>query len=444
VSSDTTTTVAADHVGSAGLGDPYFSTLGNGGYDVDHYDLALTIDPETGTITDANATISATATIDLRSFDLDFAGLQVDAVKIDGAAAEWRSDGEELEVTSPSLLPSGEPFTVDVDYAGRPRQFFIPSIGVEAGWIVGPEGVYVVAEPDGAHTWFPGNDHPSDKATFAITVTVPIGWVVASNGTLVDQTTHGSNTTFAWVMDEPMATYLATVAVGEYTRVETPNDVGVVLRDYLPADLADRPPAAFAKTAEMLTLFEDWFGPYPFTEYGHVVVPDFPGALETQTMTVIGRPALSEQVVAHELAHAWFGDDVSPADWSQVWLNEGFATFAELLWAEHTAGPEGMAAEAERMHEQIEGLNHRAITDPTQLELFGQAVYLQGGLALYALYTEVGDDTMREILRTYAARHGGGSATTEDFLSVAAELSGIDVAAFLDPWLHGSTVPDLP
>jgi len=443
-STTTSTDGGADGVGPAGIGDPYFPTLGNGGYDVDHYDIALTIDPETGTITNAETTVTAAATIDLTSFDLDFTGLEVSAVTIDDTPAEWRFEGQDLVVVPATGIPGGETFAVTVDYSGRPQPVFIPSVGVSAGWIVGPEGVYVAAEPDGAHTWFPGNDHPSDKATYSFRVTVPVGWVVAANGTQVGETTTGSATTFSWEMDAPMATYLATIAVGEYRRVEFPSVDGVLRRDYLPLDLADAPPASLERTGEMITFLGTWFGPYPFTEYGHVVVADFPGALETQTMTIIGRGALGEEVVVHELAHQWYGNDVSPAMWSDIWLNEGFATFAEFLWTEHESGSEAMAASVRNAYDSLIGVPHRPIADPTVAELFGAAVYLRGGLTLYALRVQVGDELMKQILTTYAARFAGGNASTADFVAVASEVAGRDLSGLLDPWIYDVTLPPLP
>ena len=439
-----TTEGAKGEAGAAGIGDPYFPTLGNGGYDVEHYDIALTVDPATGTITDAQTTITADAGIALSSFDLDFTGLDVLSVLVDDVTAGWRFEGEDLVVTPASTLPAGETFVVTVDYRGRPVPVPIPSVGVSAGWIVDGAGVYVAAEPNGAHSWFPGNDHPSDKATFTITVTVPVGWEVASNGTLVAETSSGSTTTFSWAMDRPMATYLATIAVGDYRRVEFPTTDGIVRRDYLPPDMAADPPAAFDRTEEMIDFLTEWFGPYPFAEYGHVVVPSFPGALETQTMTIIGRDAIGEEVVVHELAHQWFGNDVSPATWSEVWLNEGFATFAEFIWIEHNLGPEAMQAYVDQLHAGLEGIPFRPITDPTEAELFGSAVYWRGGLTLHALRLEVGDETMRQILRAYAARFAGGNATTAEFVALASGVAGQDLSPLLDPWLYDVALPPLP
>lgn len=439
-----TTTSATGVAGSDGVGDPYFPTLGNGGFDVGHYDIAIRIDPDSGVISDGATMLTATAVDSLSSFNLDFVGLEVTSVSVDGVPAEWSVDGEDLVIVPVAILPAGETFTVAVGYRGRPLPTYIPSVGVHAGWIVDAEGVYVAAEPNAAHTWFPGNDHPSDKATFAIAITVPSGWVAASNGTLAAVTTVEDGTTFAWVMDHPMATYLATVAVGTFERIDSPAIGGVTRRDYLPVDLAAVPPPSFDRIGEMLDLLEDWFGPYPFSEYGHVVVPDFPGALETQTMTLIGRGMVSDQVVVHELAHQWYGDDVSIATWSDIWLNEGFATFAEFIWLEHDQGRTAMDGYIESSYQALLATPHRPPVDPGDAELFGPTVYLRGGLALHALRAEVGDDTLKAILTTYAARYSGGNATTDDFLAVVDEIAGVGRSALLDPWLYTSALPPLP
>ncbi len=439
----TTTTTLGGIVGEGSIGDPYFPTLGNTGYDVQHYDITLTVDPETGSITSGTTVVTAVATDDLARFDLDFEGLEVSSVTVDGAPADWELANAKLVVGPQTVLPGGEEFTVAVDYSGRPRPIIVPGVGVPGGWTVDPEGLYVAAEPDAAHTWFPGNDHPSDKATFAITTTVPDGWVVASNGELVSETSAAGATTFAWVMDFPMATYLATIAVGEFRRIDTPTDNGIVLRDYLPADLVGLP-APLASAGEMLDFLSTWFGPYPFDRYGHVVVPDFPGAMEDQTMTIIGRGAIFDNVVVHEIAHQWFGDDVSPATWQDVWLNEGFATFAEFLWIEQQAGTEAMLTEVRRDHDRLASAPHNAIADPGLDELFGLGVYLRGGLTLYALRVEVGDEVLRQILTTYASRFSGGNASTDDFIAVATEVSGRDLTPLFDAWLRQSELPPLP
>ncbi|HSM01116.1 MAG TPA: M1 family metallopeptidase [Acidimicrobiia bacterium] len=438
------TTVPGGDIGADGIGDPYFPGLGNGGFDVEHYLIETTIDPEEGSITAGRTTITAVATTDLAAFHLDFRSLEIADLTVDGRQAEFEPTGANILVTPESPIAAGEHFTVVVAYRGRPDPTVLPGLGLSSGWIVNAEGVYVVAEPDGAHTWFPGSDHPADKALFTLVTTVPDPFVVASNGTLVAESHEGGMGTFTWEMDDPMATYLATIVVAELERFDSDPVDGVAIRDYVPTDLAGELPAPFQRTGDWIVLLESWFGDYPFDAYGHVIVSGFGAALETQTMAVMDRRSVQDVVVIHELAHQWFGNSVSPATWQDIWLNEGFATFAEFLWVEHELGSEAMEADIAARYEIMSSRDHRPIADPGVRDLFGAAVYWRGGLTLHALRLEVGDDTMREILTGYASRFAYGNASTADFIAIAEEISGRDLGDLFDAWLYQAELPPLP
>lgn len=442
--SDGTSTTAGAFFGSRGIGDPYFPNLGNGGYDVEHYLIESTVDPEIGEITAGETTITAVATQDLSGFHLDFRSLEILGLTVDGVNASYEVVEADLRVTLSTPIPTGEEFVVAVTYRGRPGLTILPGLELDAGWIHNAEGIYVVAEPDGAHTWFPGSDHPADKARFTIITTVPDPFVVASNGTLVDTTSEDGMTTFVWEMDDPMATYLATIVVAELERIDSTSVNGVAIRDYLPLDLADKLPRAFERTGEWLVLLESWFGPYPFDSYGHVVVTGFGAALETQTMTVMDRVAVKDVVVVHELAHQWFGNSVSLTSWQDIWLNEGFATFAEFLWVEHELGRDAMEADIATRYGIVQERTYDPIGDPGRDDLFGLPVYWRGGLTLHALRMEVGDEVMKEILQTYTARFADSNASTADFIAVAEEIAARDLDALFDAWLFHTELPPLP
>jgi aminopeptidase N len=449
----TTTTRATG--GPAGIGDPYFPELGNPGYDVEHYLVELAVDPVANTLA-GRVMITAAATDDLEVLHLDLLGLSVDGVVVDGAEASFSREGAKLIVDPAGVLPAGEGFAVTVAYHGTPQN--LHTLGFPLGWVQAGELTYVVAEPDGARTWLPCNDHPGDKAAFTFRITAPEGNTVAANGSLVEVRAGEGESTFVWDMPEPMATYLATVVVGDLARVEWGTAAGVLLRDYLPADLAAQPPASLARVAEMVEFFAGLFGPYPFAEYGHAVVPGLPGALEDQTLCIFGREALetifdadpygpgSEAVVAHELAHQWFGDSVTPATWQDIWLNEGFATFAQWLWMEHDRGAEAYRQEVAGSHAWVAEGPHPLPGDPgaTGEEMFHDSVYLRGGLTLHALRVEVGDETTREILRAWVDRFAYGNATTADFIALAEELSGRDLSSLFRAWLFEPSMPPLP
>lgn len=449
--STTTGEAAADTtIGADGIGDEYYPTLGNGGYDVAHYELNLLYLPDTNLL-DASVVIEATATQNLTAFNLDFEGFEISELTVGGAPAEFKRTGRELTITPPAPLRTGEPFTVEVAYAGNPGS--VGSIAfprVAMGWREGTNGErYVVAEPDAANSWFPANDHPLDKATFRYNVSVPEGWAVGSTGEFLgtEPSHQGFDTiTYTWDMDEPMAPYLATVIIGEgYELVNDPVSTevaGIPIRNFLPPDLVDDAPAALFETGEMVAALEDSFGPYPFDRYGISIVGDFPAALENQTMSIFGRLIANspffEFVLVHELAHQWFGNSVSVAQWKDIWLNEGFATYAELLWIEHQSGRAVYDEVVANRRQAASIANYALPGEPPPTDLFNGGVYQLGGLLLADLREEIGDDSFFNLLRRHAGENLNGNATTERFIQLAEDVSGQDLQEFFDSRLYGS------
>ncbi len=440
-------------IGSAGLGDSYFPDLGNGGYDVTHYNLSLRYDPA-GTELDATALLEATAADGLDQFNLDLEGLEVTSVAVNDQPATFEREANELVITPANPLAGGESFTIAVGYRGTPVTSSGAANPDTPGWFRTDEGaVYVLAEPDGARTWFPANDHPLDKATFTINVAVPDGIEVASNGRLESDPEDPNDVdadgyrTWHWEMDEPMTTYLATVAIGDYQIERTITDDGVVIRNFFLPESYELAVSDFAPTADMLEYFTDIFGPYPFDEYGVVTVPDaIGGALETQTMSVFGVDSVdgrgsAETIVAHELAHQWFGNSVSPADWRDIWLNEGFATYAEWLWQAHRYPDSVDIDELTGGIESQLGDVLGPIGDPGADNLFGIEVYIRGGLTLHALRAEIGDDAFFEVLRTWAQDNRYGNGTTAEFIETAEGISAQELGELFDRWLNDPTLP---
>ncbi len=434
----TTTLAAVD--GAQTLDDPYFPELGNRGYDVIHYDLELEVFDD-GSIA-GHTTVDAVAPQPLRSFSLDLVGLEASIVEVDGAPAAFEQTASKLVITPEVVIAPGE-FVTIVRYEGTPVPGRVESVGFPNGWVEADGVSYVIAEPDGARTWFPANDHPSDKATFTFSVTASREAVAP--GTLFERIEEqDGRITVRYTLDYPTATYLASVVLGSFERVDGGMENGIVFRDYLPEDLAASPPRSFGRAANIIATLEPFFGPFPYDTYGHIVVPGFPGALEVPTLSIFGRGAIFETVVVHEIAHQWFGDSVSPQTWGDIWLNEGFATYAEWLWVEQTVSASAAQASITAQHRALSSPTATPPGDPGVAGLFSGDVYFRGGLTLHALRTEVGDDAFFEILRTWTERYAHSNASTEDFIGLAEEISGMDLEELFDAWLYAPEPPPLP
>jgi aminopeptidase N len=440
----TTTPPAGTEVvaGGTGLGDPYFPDAGNSGYDVERYDLDLTWRPDAGRM-DGVATITATTTETLSSLALDAIGLDVSSMTVDGAPATTAASGErDLIVTPAEQIPLGASFTVVATYSAT-SQTIDGSDPVDPGWSADGDEVYAIFEPHGAATLYPVNDHPSDKAAYGLRVTVPDGLDVAANGLLTETVPGDGVSTWVYDAPDPMASYLVQVVIADLEFVESTGPDGVSIRHAFDADIAEQFAGSMDRTADMIDVYADLFGPYPFVAYGAVVIDEPLGfALETQTLSIFGTDAArSESVIAHELAHQWFGNAVSPATWQDIWLNEGFAVYAELLWQEHegTGGPGQFAQAIGR----TSGLLDLPPGDPGANSLFAPTVYDRGALTLHVLRDDIGDDAFFSVMRTWVERHSGGSASSADFEALAEEISGQDLTPLFDAWLRAPAMPAL-
>jgi len=439
--------------GGAGVGDPYFPGSGNAGYDVTHYDIHIAYTPDRAPIR-ATTIVDAMAGQNLTSFNLDFSGLHIDTVTVAGKPATFTRSGDELTVRPRSRLNAGQHFTTRVSYHGIPHTLTDPSESVpsdagQLGWTrTGDGAVFVVSEPIGARTWFPGNDHPADKATFDITVNVPEKYSVASNGALAEGPVHRRRRDWHWSMDRPMATYLATVVVAPMLEEQAHSPAGVPIRNFLPADSSDEDVASFAKSGAMVDYLATLFGPYPFGEYGAVVVkPELDYALETQTMSLFGSDMLgtdseAEMTVAHELAHQWFGNSVGIRRWADIWLNEGWATYTQFLWLAH-ADP---TFDLNQVMINLRARDAHELTppnDPGADGLFTSAVYERGALALHALRRTIGDEKFFEIAHRWNEKYRYGTATTAEFVAMTNAVAGRDLTGFFHAWLDDHEVPRL-
>ncbi|MHC5702622.1 M1 family metallopeptidase [Streptomyces tirandamycinicus] len=430
--------------GAEGLRDPYFPRLGNGGYDVQHYGLDLDYEPKPNRLS-GTATLTARATQDLSAFNLDLHGLAVDGVTVDGVPAGTDRAGDELTVRPREVIRDGSTFRTVVRYSGSPKSVTDPD-GSEEGWLRTEDGAIALGEPQGSMAWFPGNHHPSDKAAYDITVTVPKGLTAVSNGELRSQrpAAGGSRTAFAWHAPEPMSSYLATVGIGEYD-VKTSRPAGGV-PEFTAVDrtVAARSEKVRARIPEVLEWAQKTFGPYPFSSTGAIVerADDVDYALETQTRPVYPAGAFNEEFLVHELAHQWYGNSVSPKTWQDVWLNEAFATYAEWLYDEEFRGVPAQ----ERFEKEFEDDGNWAFppSEPPKDDLLGAPVYGRGAMVLHKIRQAVGDAAFFGLLKSWGQEHRHGNASTEDFTAHVEEKTGEDLTEVWDVWLHGDGRPAKP
>ena len=429
---------------SAGVGDSFYPLLGNYGYDVLHYDIDLDVEPSANSL-DAVTTLTAVATGDLDTFNLDFHGLEVDTVAVDGVEAGFARDGSEMTVRPAAAISSGAQFTVAVSYSGTPQPIADPGMPFTTlGWHETGGVIYTVSQPSGAMTWYPSNNHPTDKATFTFQITVPDDTTAAATGLLTDETSANGRTTSTWHMDDPMATYLAAVYIGDFERHEQRLDDGLLIRDYVPRDSDPSILGDLAVAPQAIRFFEEILGPYPFDAYGTIVMP-FPlgFALENQTLSIHGRFGLDPYVIAHEAVHQWVGNSATVDDWSQIWLHEGFAHYLALLFTADFYGQDIESTMA-REHRELVLAGTSPPGDIEAHELFDfHTVYSRGALTLHALRTLIGDELFFSILRAHYDQTAGGTTNTDLFLGIVDDLAGSVAVSLVESWLYDPEVPGI-
>ncbi|WP_040477336.1 M1 family metallopeptidase [Longispora albida] len=431
--------------GAAGIGDSYYPDYGNGGYDVEHYDIDVAYTPATDHLS-GRATIKARATQQrLKSFNLDFA-LDVSAVSLNGKPVAFRKEGaHEIVVTPDCELKRHEKFTVVVEYSGVPSTVKVDGF---TSWKRTGDGALAVNEPEISWWWYPSNDHPLDKALFDVSVTVPDGVEAISNGVLTGApVSSGGRTTWDWHSAKPQATYLTFLAIGQY-EIETstaPNGQLVynAYSENLGA-LKENAKVSLRRTAEVVQWGESMFGPYPYEAQGGVAGPlDGIGfALETQTRPVYGyrfwQNGPNVSVVVHEIAHQWFGNSVSVADWKYIWLSEGFARYAEWLWME-THGGDTAQLSFENAYNRFPADNpfwQVLPGDPGPDNQFSGAVYNRGAMALHEIRLALGDQKFFAVLKGWTKHKQHKNATIAEFKAYAERLSGKDLTPVFDTWLY--------
>lgn len=435
------------------LPDPLYPTLGQPGLDVQHYDVRLTV-PAPGTPDlRSDTTLTVRADRDLNDVRLDYSGPRVLNVTWNGQPVPYRhttgQDATPDKLIIQRSLPEGQDARIRVTAAGPAGGVPDPTLNITLGWQsvpatpTQPGANFTFSEPDGTHSLIPCNDHPSDPATFTTTLTVPRGvTAVASGSRLADRAHLNGTHSVTFALTTPVPTYALGISVGTLDTVRRP-DLGaagqrITLTDYFPTSVPDAVRAPYARTGDILTALSGWFGPYPFSTYGSAVVtPDLP-ALETATLSTMPVRSSRERVIVHEVAHQWFGNAVPLASWTDTWLNEGFATYAELLWTQ--AQGQDAAPLLRSWRDRLRP-GTRPLTATTRAQMFDATAYARGALALHALRTQVGDDAFRTFLHTYTRTRTGQPTRTEDLLHLTRTVLGPQAADLLNAWI---TQPDLP
>jgi aminopeptidase N len=418
-------------------GDSYLPQHGNSGYSVTHYDLELDYKVGPNRLA-GRAVITAVADEALPRFALDLGTFKVPRVAVDGRVATFTHRGGKLRVTPARPIGAGATFTVEIRYVGNPRP--VPSRWGDVGWDELADGALVASQPVGAPSWFPCNDRLDDKAAYRVTVTADAPYSVLVTGVLTARRRSGSTRTWVYERPEPTATYLMSVQIGRYEELRLGS-----ARAWIPSRLRRAATYDLGRHAKIMKAMEGFFGPYPFGDYQLVVTDDeLDDPIEAQGMAIFGANHVDgrrthERLVVHELAHQWFGNSLTIADWRHIWLNEGFATYAEWLWSEASGG-RSAAAHAREWHAVVATQPaDLVLADPGLPRLFDPRVYKRGALVLHALRVRLGDERFFGLVRNWAAAHRHGSVTTEQFTA----LAGPDASDLFDAWLYRKPLPAL-
>jgi aminopeptidase N len=421
--------------------DPYLPQSGETSFGVASYDLELSYRVRTNRL-EGVARLVAVAFEPLRAFNLDLVGLRATRVRVGANVRARFSQGpRKLRITPDDPIPAGESFAVEVAYAGVPAPR--SSRWGAIGWEELADGALVAGQPSGAPTWFPCNDRLSDRATYRIAITTDGEYAAIGTGRPGPVTRSGGRVRAEFSTDVPTATYLAAVQIGRYRTREIAAPAATVTVS-APRSRDTEVARAFAAVPAMLGAFTAAFGPYPQDACALVVTEDeLEIPLEAQGMAVFGVNHLApaaQRLVAHEIAHQWFGNSVGLARWSDIWLNEGFACYAEWLWSEASGGPDAAELAAHHHARLAASPQDLVIADPGADRMFDDRVYKRGALALQALRGRLGDGAFFALVRDWATTHRHRLVTTDDFRAAAAAAGA---GPLLAEWIDRPALPSL-
>lgn len=425
------------------------ASAANSGFDVTYYALDLRIFPETRSLAGSVTMRAIMLAENVNPVVLDLRGMVVDSVLIEGQQLAFIKRAATVDITLPSTIPAQQPFVLTVYYHGVPQATGFGSVGFSSA--AGAPWVWTLSEPYGARDWWPCKDHPTDKAdSLDVRITCPSGLIAASQGRLVSTTANpDGSVTYHWRHRYPIATYLVSLAIANYTMITqwfrySPAD-SMEIQNYVIPTSYTTAQSQLPHILPQLEIFSELFGLYPFIseKYGHAQF-GWGGGMEHQTITSLG--GYSENLLAHELAHQWFGDMITMSRWSDIWLNEGFATYSVALYRERRYGRGDYTGYMNgQMTSARNAVGSIFVSDTTDIsQLFsGSLVYAKGATVLHMLRYVIGDSAFFRFMKQYALdpHLRFATASTADVRRVSEAASGMDLTFFFDQWIYGSGFP---
>jgi aminopeptidase N len=433
---------------SAPVADTLYPKHGNPGLDVLHYGLDLSWAPDTTTLT-GTATVQIRPVTSASEINLDFKPYALDAVTVDGVKADAKVQSEKLVV--PVAVTADQPVTLVVRYHGKPTTTPLPSHRGDAEplglTIAKDKSIWTMQEPYGAYTWYPANDQPSDKALYDISVTAPKGWSAIAAGTPAGQ----QGDTFRYTSAVPMASYLQTLAVGKYKKITATGPHGLPLTYWYRPGVDDKFLPSLKKSPGFIKFLEAHYGTFPLPTAGLVLV-DSDSAMETQQMVTLGdrifkkwgKAELSyfEEDILHEYAHQWFGDTVTPATWTDLWLNEGWAQYSQFLFEQSTQ--HFTDAQLETFLRHYDAIDRKKVGPPGKPKAANFAednVYLCPATMLKQLYDAMGKKKFFQVATAWVQSRKYTTQSRASFIAFVNQQTGKNYTKLINSWLDSKTTP---
>jgi len=450
------TVAPAEEATAEWSGDPLAPGLGNGGYDVARYQLDFELLPDEVPQVMGKAVLTSTALADLDQFSLDFEGSTVTQVIVNHTKAEYSREGAELSVVPTEKILDGEEFVVAVDFAtylpaasGRSEL----AIG-EVGWIQRSDGGwYTQSDPDGAHYWFPANDHPSDRAEFVTSITVPAGMIAVASGVEGTQAHNPETSTYRWVVANEIPTHAMTMVIAGpgLSLVEDEQGseaTGIQLRHLLPPKMAKKLPDVLRRVDNMILFLEQRLGRFPYDAWGVAVVGDNAPSRPANGWTIMTADELESKGASlrlmADLTSQYFGQAAGIESWSDVWITSSIPTYMAWLWLQGSVGPTGLEVTIAAARARVNNSAWPPPDAPRPGDVYVGSVSVRGALFLHALSLRLGDSRFFDLLARLYNDYRGDTVSTEEFMDLMNEIAGERLDSFADAWFHRNPLPGFP